>query len=251
MINFKTAAIAATASGTILLSGLTFTGTLNLTDIKNMGWGWAEKVGVAVEETQKIADRFNLFKSDATNMINEKIAKINELNAKISELNTKVGTGESNLDASNQEIARLNEQIEQANQEIETLKNEYGIKDEEVAAAFAAMVTAESLDTNLILDEQAPDTIIPGDTEQQQGPEQQEQQVDTAATKATIENAINDKYPALYGVIATVTNTTIKLEHANITVLEGEQFRQDIMQATGLTLGAEITTGANSYTFTY
>ena len=38
-MDFKTLAIGATAAGTILLSGLTFSGTINLSDIKNIGWG--------------------------------------------------------------------------------------------------------------------------------------------------------------------------------------------------------------------
>ena len=43
-MDFKTLAISATLGGTILLCGLTFTGTLNLTDIKNFGADWASKI---------------------------------------------------------------------------------------------------------------------------------------------------------------------------------------------------------------
>ena len=43
-MGLKTMTIAGVLGGSLLLSGLTFTGTLNLTDIKNFGTDWANKL---------------------------------------------------------------------------------------------------------------------------------------------------------------------------------------------------------------
>ena len=90
-----------------IISVLQFTGTLNLTDIKNFGTDWASKITQAVENSKDMASKFNLFKSDAEQLINEKIALINDLQDQIAELNNKVGSGEMNLSDANNEIARF------------------------------------------------------------------------------------------------------------------------------------------------
>jgi outer membrane murein-binding lipoprotein Lpp len=214
-MDFKAMALTATLGGTVLLSGLTFTGALDLTDIKGFGSEWANKITLAVNETKAMSEKFNLFKGDAQTQINAKIAKVNELNAKISELVAKVGNGEMDLEKANSEIARLNEQLEQANTEIAALKNEFASKDTEVQTAFAEMATAESLDTTLTLDTQNADTIIPEAPEAPSEPEQTpeppvEPQNEFEAQETAIYNAIQGSNPVT-NLVVTVTATTVNI----------------------------------------
>jgi peptidoglycan hydrolase CwlO-like protein len=128
-MDFKTMAITATLGGTILLSGLTFTGHIDLQDIKGFGADWANKLTQAVQNSKDMASKFSLFKDSVEEQLNSKIAEINSLNARISELGDKVASGEVNLEEANTEIARLNEELEKANTEVEALKNEFASKD--------------------------------------------------------------------------------------------------------------------------
>ena len=220
-MNFKTLAITATAAGTILLSGLTFTGTLNLTDIKNFGTDWANKVSSAVENSKNMASKFNVFKSDAETLLNEKIALINDLTTRINNLNDQVSTGSINLEDANNEIARLNEQLEQANNEVEALKNEFASKDTEVQTTYSDMVMAEALDTTLNLDQQA---AAPEETptapETPDAPETPEETptepTGYAAQQTAIHDALIAKYAGLEGLQVTVTATTITLVEPNL-----------------------------------
>ena len=56
-MDFKQLAIAATAGGTILLTGVVFTGSVNLADIKNYGFGWADRVNTSVNETTEMIQK--------------------------------------------------------------------------------------------------------------------------------------------------------------------------------------------------
>jgi outer membrane murein-binding lipoprotein Lpp len=219
-MDFKTLAISATAAGTILLSGLTFTGTINLADIKNLGWGWTEKLNTAVNETKDMAAKFGLFKTDVTELLNEKIAKINELNARISQLGAEVASGSVNLEDANNEIARLNEELTKANSEVEALKNEYSVKDSEVQTVFATMATDESMDTALALDAQNPDAVVddaaPAAPEEPEAPAAPQEPQGYAAQQTAIYNALTMKYAGLEDLQVTVTATTITLVEPNI-----------------------------------
>ncbi len=167
-MDFKALALASTLGGTVLLSGLTWSGAVNLQDIKNMGFGWGDKVVSSVNETKDMLNRFNLFKTDVTAQLNSKIAKINELNDKIADLMSQVGNGQVSLEDANNEIARLNEELEKANAEVQALKDEFGVKDAEIQEAYASMNTDADMDTTLTLDAQTEtpntDTSVDGGT---------------------------------------------------------------------------------------
>jgi chromosome segregation ATPase len=231
-MDFKTMAITATLGGTILLSGLTFTGTLDLADIKGFGTSWADKVTQAVNNSKDMASKFNLFKSDVESQINEKIAKINELQSRINELGEEVASGNVNLEDANNEIARLNEELERANTEVEALKNEFASKDAEVQAVFNEMVTADSLDTNLTLDSQ---TTAPQEPQEEQEPAPQEPQGYTAQETA-IYNAMTTKYTGLEDLQVTITDNTITLVEPNLNVHSafGDGYITTIEQASSI-----------------
>lgn len=256
-MGFKTMAISATAAGTILLSGLTFTGTIDLGDIKGFGQDWASKLTQAVDNSKEMASKFNLFKSDVETQLNEKIAKINELQARISELGEQVASGEVNLEDANNEIARLNEELEKANNEVAALKNEFALKDSEVQAAFNEMVTAESLDTTLSLDTQNPDAVVPegsAPTEPTEEPQQEEPQNPYAAQETAIKDALSSKYAELDELQVTMTGSDIIISEPQLKSVEnnyGMTYKTDIQNATGLTLGDASSPDANSYKFTY
>lgn len=254
-MDFKTMAITATLGGTILLSGLTFTGHIDLADIKGFGQDWANKLTQAVNNSKDMASKFNLFKSDAEQLINEKIAKINELQARISELGEQVASGEVNLEDANNEIARLNEELQKANEEVAALKNEFALKDSEVQAAFNEMVTADSLDTSLTLDTQNPDAVNPegsAPTEPTEEP-QNETQSEYAAQETAIKNALSSKYSKLDALQVTMTDSTITITEPQLYDHDfyGTTYKTDIMNATGLTLGDPTKPSANTYHYTY
>ena len=245
-MGFKEMAIASTLGGTILLSSLTFTGTLNLTDIKNFGTDWASKITQAVENSKEMTSKFNLFKSDAEQLLNEKIALINSLNEQIADLNSKVGSGEMNLSDANNEIARLNEQLEQANNEVQALKDEFASKDTEVQAKFNEMVLADSLDTTLNLDEQ---TGTPAPTEPET-PEQTET-VDYTAQETAIQDALKSKLPnQLESVTVTMTDSTIALTENDINSTDTAIIKQEIYKVIG-TVPTGPTKNGNTHTYTY
>jgi SMC interacting uncharacterized protein involved in chromosome segregation len=252
-MDFKAMALTATLGGTVLLSGLTFTGALDLTDIKNKGFEWGNKVSLAVDETKQMASKFNLFKSDTETLINEKIAKINDLNAKISELVAKVGSGEISLEDANNEIARLNEELQKANTEIEALKNEFASKDTEVQTAFAEMATAESLDTTLALDQQSPDTVIPEGTQAPETePEPEQPPVNEFTTQETaIHNALVAFKPALNDVVVTMTETSVTLQGSTIRSEDTSVLIPMINNAVGITITGVQYPNSTTYKFNY
>jgi chromosome segregation ATPase len=230
-MDFKTMAITATLGGTILLSGLTFTGHIDLQDIKGFGADWANKLTQAVQNSKDMASKFSLFKDSVEEQLNSKIAEINSLNARISELGDKVASGEVNLEEANTEIARLNEELEKANTEVEALKNEFASKDAEVQTVFNEMVTADSLDTSLSLDSQttAPTTEEP--TQEEEAPTQEPQ--DKEAMRVAIDNAVKAKYPGIMEDLQiTITDTTITLTEPQLNV----SAKTTIEQATGITI---------------
>jgi chromosome segregation ATPase len=248
-MDFKTMAITATLGGTILLSGLTFTGTLNLTDIKNFGTDWASKITQAVDNSKDMASKFSLFKSDAEQLLNEKIALINSLNAQIADLNNKVGSGEMNLSDANNEIARLNEQLEIANNEVQALKDEFALKDTEVQTAFSEMVTAESLDTTLNLDEQT-GTPAPPEQTPEETPEETEQTSDFTAQETAIKNALASKITVLDNLTVTMTDTTITLTEEHINLADTAVIKGEINKIIGK-VPTGPTKNGNTHTYTY
>lgn len=218
-MDFKTMAISATLAGSVLLTGLTFSGTINLSEIKERGFDWADKVGLSVQESKDMLSKFNLFKADVTAQLNEKIAKINSLNAKIADLLSQVGNGDLDLETANNEIARLNEQLEQANAEIEALKNEFGLKDSEVQAAFAELQTDEAMDTTLTLDEQNADTVIETPAEPTN---------DYATEETAITASIQQEFPQFTDLVVAVTDTTVTISAANIGGYDTLEFKSNV-----------------------
>ena len=253
-MDFKTLAIGATAAGTILLSGLTFSGTINLADIKNIGWGWTEKLNEAVNQTKDMANKFGLFKTDVTALLNEKINHINSLNAKINELAAKVGTGEVNLEAANNEIARLNEELTKANEEVAALQSEYSLKDSEVQTVFAAMATADSMDTTLALDTQNPDAVVedaPTAPEAPEAPpEEPEAPKDYAAQEAAIYNAVSTKYINLADLQVTMTDTSITLSEPQLTS-SNDLIKTTIEDAASITIISVDQINATTFKYNY
>jgi chromosome segregation ATPase len=251
-MDFKQLAITATLGGTILLSGLTFTGTIDLQDIKGFGQDWATKLTQAVNNSKDMASKFNIFKSDVESQINEKIAKINELNARISQLGEEVASGNVNLEDANNEIARLNEELQKANEEVTALKNEFASKDAEVQTAFSEMVTADSLDTNLTLDNQTTTPTTPEAPEEE--PEAPQEPSINEQRETTIHNTLTTKYPNLNELQVTVTDNNIRISEPQLFESEnefGNKYRNDIQSATGLTLhDAQKDIPTNSYSYT-
>lgn len=252
-MDWKAWAITATLGGTIALSTLTFTGTLNLTDIKNFGTDWASKITQAVENSKEMTSKFNLFKSDAEQLINEKIALINDLQDQIAELNNKVGSGEMNLSEANNEIARLNEELEKANNEVQALRDEFALKDSEVQTAFAEMDTANDLDMTLNLDEQ---TGTPAPTEPETETEtetetEQTETIDYTAQETAIQNALKSKLPnQLESVTVTMTENTISLTEDNINDIDTVIIKQEINKVIG-TVPTGPTKNGNTHIYTY
>ena len=248
-MDFKTMAITATLGGTILLSGLTFTGALDLADIKGFGTSWADKVTQAVNNSKDMASKFNLFKSDVESQINEKIAKINELNARINQLGEEVASGAVNLEDANNEIARLNEELQKANEEVKALKDEFALKNTEVETVFNEMVTADSLDTSLALDSETTTTpeATPEEEPTPEEPQAPQEQSINEQHETTIYNTLNAKYTGLEDLQVTVTDNQIIISEPQLTQSEGG-YRNDIQSATGLTLSIGVKEGT---TITY
>jgi outer membrane murein-binding lipoprotein Lpp len=242
-MDFKSMAISATLAGSVLMTGLTYTGTVDLGAIKDKAMNWATNVNTSVGSTQAMLDKFNLFKTDVTAQINAKIAKINELNASIAVLNSKVGAGEVSLDTANTEIARLNEEIDKANAEITALKAEMDAKDTEVTATMAEMETADSMDTTLALDTQNAD-VAPTTG----GTTGEATSGDTGTTETTsdadsIDSALSTAYPALAAdLTVTLTASTVTLSSNRI----GEQSPYDYEQYIEAELGKEVTLASSS-----
>ena len=220
MMGFKELAIAATAGGTILLTGVVFSGSVNLADIKNYGFGWTEKLNTSINETKDMLNKFNIFKSEAQEELNLKIAKINELNAKIANLVSQVESGQAanqgTLDSANNEIARLNEELQKANEEVQALKDEFASKNTEVEAAFSEMATAESMDTSMTLDTQNADTVIPEGTEAPEAPPEEAPVNDYAAEEAAVATSLKN----MYGTLNTISNFAVEMTDTQI-VLSG------------------------------
>ena len=243
-MGLKTMTIAGVLGGSLLLSGLTFTGTLNLTDIKNFGTDWANKLTLAVDNSKDLASQFNLFKSDVQEKLNEKIALINDLNAQIEALNAQVGTGEMDLETANNELQRLNFELEKANQEIEVLKNEFATKDTEVQAKFNEMVMADSLDTTLNLDEQ---TGTPAPTEPETEPEnetpEQTETVDYTAKENDIKTGVQTKFPTITDLQVTVTETTVTLSSSTqaIHLYSPTDMKNEVQKALGKNIALSST----------
>lgn len=248
-MDFKALALTATLGGTVLFTGLTFTGTINLGDIKSKGFGWADKVTTSVNETKDMLAKFNIFKGDVTALLNEKIAKVNELNAKIADLNSKVGDGQVSLESANNEIARLNTELEKANNEIQALKDEYNLKDAEVAQAYAEIATAEDMNTTLTLDQQNADTVVPADTTTTETTTTTTAP-DYNAQATAIKTALTAQYTYLaQDLIVTVDATTVTLNSSNINGNQGTTYEPKIESA----LGKQVTyqSGYGTDTFTY
>ena len=255
-MDFKQLAITATLGGSILLTGVVFTGSVNLADIKNYGFGWADRLNTSVNETKDMLQKFNLFKGDVKEQLNEKIAKINDLNAKIADLVSKVGAGEVNLEGANNEIARLNEELDKANQEVQALKDEYQLKDSEVQAVFSEMATAESMDTSLVLDEQQADTVIPEDTEAPEAPPEEpeapEAPEDYATEETAIYNMIMTNHPSVTGLTVTMTDSTIVLNGTGLsTIYNNSTFKANLGSSAGVTITAVNQDSTNKYTYYY
>ena len=245
-MDFKTIAITATLGGTILLSGLTFTGTIDLQDIKGFGQDWANKLTQAVNNSKDMASKFNIFKSDVESQINEKIAKINELQNRINQLGEEVASGNVNLEDANNEIARLNEELQKANDEVEALKNEFASKDAEVQTVFSEMVTADSLDTNLNLDSETTAPTTP-EAPEEEGETAQAPQ-DKEAMRVAIDNAVKAKYPGVMDELQiTITDTTITLTEPQLNV----SVKTTIEQATGITITNVKQINATTFEYTY
>jgi uncharacterized protein YoxC len=242
-MDWKAWAIAATTAGTVAISGLTFTGTIDLDSIKNKAFGWAANVTTSVDSTKAMLDKFNLFKTDVQAQINAKIAKINELNAAIADLNTKVGNGEASLDEANTEIARLNEEIEQANTEIANLKAQMEAEDANVSAQMDEMKTTEDMDTTLALDTQNADVApTTGGTTSEATTEP------TISTADSIEADLIAAYPALAADLqVTVTETTVTLSSNRISE-QGIGAYESIIE-TGL--NKEVTAFSSSGDYVY
>ena len=245
-MDFKTLAISATLGGTILMSSLTFTGVIDLQDIKGFGQDWANKLTQAVNNSKDMASKFNIFKSDTEQLINEKIALINDLNSRISELGDKVASGDMSLEKANNEIARLNEELQKANDEVKALKDEFAIKDSEVQTAFSEMVTADSLDTTLDLDTQ---TTAPTTEEEEPTTEEESQAPqDKEAMRVAIDNAVKAKYPGVMDELQiTITDTTITLTEPQLNV----SVKTTIEQATGITITNVKQINATTFEYTY
>ena len=259
-MGFKELAIAATAGGSILLTGVVFTGSVNLADIKAYGFGWADRVNTAVNETTEMIEKFNIFKSDAQEQLNEKIAKINELNAKIADLVSQVESGQAanqgTLDSANSEIARLNEELQKANEEVQALKDEFASKNTEVEAAFSEMATAESMDTSMVLDTQNPDTVVPEGTEAPEAPEAPEEAPvnDYAAEEAAVANAIKTRFGVNVAFTVTMTETSITLNGTGLaTKFDGTNTiaQTEVGTAAGVTITGASQPDNNTLIYTY
>ena len=243
-MGLKTMTIAGVLGGSLLLSGLTFTGTLNLTDIKNFGTDWAQKLTQAVDNSKDLASKFNLFKSDVQEKLNQKIALINDLNAQIEALNAQVGTGEMDLETANTELERLNFELEKANQEIEVLKNEFASKDTEVQAKFNEMVMADSLDMDLNLDEQTGTSAPTEPTEQTE----QTETVDYTALETQIADSISSTHKK-DNVKVTITETTVTVYGDALQNISAVNYEPQI--ESGLSKGVTYSNQPSMNTYVY
>lgn len=266
-MDFKSLAISATLAGSVLMTGAVFTGSLNLDDIKNKGLDWASKVTSSVDETKQMLDKFNVFKSDVTAQLNEKIAKINSLNSKIADLTSKVSSGAVDLESANNEIARLNEELDKANNEVQALKDQYDLTDADVQAAYASMATDSSMDTTLTLDTQNPDADTTAADATPTGTTTTDTTTtDTTATTTTtpvspyasqetaIYNNIQASSTPVTGLTVDVTATTVTLT-SNSTFAGANYYKPSIESALGKTVTysstwTDLATGINHISFT-
>lgn len=251
-MDFKTMAVAATLGGSVLLSGLTFSGTINLGDIKTKGLDWANKVSLVSDETQEMLEKFTLFKGDVTTQLNEKIAKINDLNAQIADL---LAQGQGDLGAANDEIARLNAELEKANAEIQALKDEFNLTDEQVQQAFASMATAEDMDTTLALDAQNPDTVIPAQTTPTEPTPEPTEPVapvnDYATEEQAIKNAILTEFPNQTALVVEVTDTQVKLTGQYVLQNDGSEYVSHINSVLDKSVYGAWSTDSTNKSYTY
>ena len=248
-MDFRSLALSATLAGSVLLTGLTWSGAINLTNIKNDAMDWANKVGLAVDGSVQMKDKFDTFKADAETQLNAKITKINELNAKIAELVAKVGQGHGDLTDANNEIARLNEQLEQANNEVQALADEIGLKDDEVQAKFAQLKTSADMDTSLNLITQNADTDTSvADNTPTGGEPQAPTGPDYTAQANSVKSAIQADTSQLPDLVVTVDATTVSLTSNNIMVFSQSYYEGFIESA----LGKQVTFDkTNGFTWTY
>lgn len=215
-MDFRSLALSATLAGSVLLTGLTWSGALNLTDIKSSAFDWANKVGLAVDGSVQMKDKFDTFKADAETQLNAKITKINELNAKIADLVAKVGQGHGDLTDANNEIARLNEELDKANADVQALADEIGLKDAEVQQKFAQLKTSADMNTSLNLITQNADTDTSVADNTPTGGEPQAPTGPDYTTQANhIKTAIQSTYPSLSDLVVTVTDSTVTISSNN------------------------------------
>lgn len=245
-MDFRAMALSATLAGSVLLTGLTYTGTIDLNSIKSKAFGWATNVNTSVDSTKAMLDKFNTFKADVQAQINEKIAKINSLNDAIALLNTKVGNGQISLEQANTEIARLNEEIQKANQEIADLKAQIDTKDAEVSAKMTEMKTSSDMDVNLTLNTQNPDVTPASGT-----PTGGEQSSQYASNETAIKNAILSNHPAWTDLTVTMTDTTVTLSSQYLSSYPPEDFISSINANAGGKTVTSIASGQGTNTVVY
>jgi uncharacterized protein YoxC len=255
LTDWKTMALGLTATGTVLISGLTFTGAIDLDKIRNTAQGWASNINTSVDETSQMLEKFNVFKSSVTDQLNERIAKINELNAKLAELKS---SGEGDIAQANSEIVRLNEQLEIANQEVKALADELGLTDEQVQAKMTELKTDDMMDTTLTLIDQNPDTVIEETTTTEPTPTEPEPTVPTepvndyTTEETAIKNAILANHMYVQGLTVTMTDTTVTLASTNsFSGLTIDEFDEEINSSiTGKTVSNWTNTNSNTFTYT-
>lgn len=248
-------ALSATLAGSVLLSGLTFTGAIDLTNAKNKAMDWASKVTQAVDGSHSMLDKFNSFKTDAMSQLNAKIAKINSLNAKIADLVSKVGSGQADLSSANDEISRLNTELDKANTEVHQLATDLGMTDQDVQAKFATLQTANNMDTSMNLDTQNPDTDTTTADATTTGSTTTTTTTpatpDYSAQQTAIANAITANYSSLSDIQVTITDTTVTLHSANLASRTATDFTSIInANLTGKTVSNWSGEGSATITYT-
>ena len=268
-MDFKSMAIASTLAGSVLLTGLTFSGTINLDDIKSKGLDWANKVETSVTGSKDMLAKFNLFKSDVTAQLNSKIAHINDLNDKIADLNSKVGSGQVSLDSANTEIGRLNTELQKANDEVQALKDQYDLTDADVQQAYSQMATASDMDTTVTTDTQNPDvtpvdttttdtsttTTDTGTTTTSGSTTDTGTTTTTTSAYATQEQAIHDNilasYPYITNLTVAVTDTTVTMTSSNnFSGYSADTFVSQVNSGLSGKTVNNWTTSANTITYT-
>jgi flagellar biosynthesis chaperone FliJ len=176
--------------GGVTIGTLTFTGSDDLTSIRNTVQDFKNRIMNLNNSLQNYKTAFNSLKADATAKIqeaNDKIAEKNSLiaslQAQIADLQNQIAEGAGNADILRQEIERLNAELTKANQEIEALEAE---------------VTAYKNEVNGIGDtvETAPDTTLPTVEDSAPASEPSEPDTETPTEPADTTFNINDWFNA-------------------------------------------------------